>query len=631
MNDNRNNEQEQQHTIIVGRASPQDCSSESIGLNDRSSSNNNHNLVEVQLKETETMELFSIPSSSIPTTSTYYKNVKERNEQYSKACVQQRKECPKKFKERAAQTFHSYQLNESTQTDATHQDVGVGMDDDCLDDYSKRDKFVENLAEELTSAAIMTEGCLLDVSDGLRPGYNAAAKSIIPKTASHADITLIKAKQKFFESDSVLPKLSILERAIQQNFYSTQQIQYRGVSMVSNLSKNEDVDKRSNMGCLELLFTLKCDMTSNMKVSCMSWSKTNPDILAVGYGSKRDAIREEGIVMFWSIRNPQHPEKLFKMSSSVTAIDFASKKPELIAVGLYDGRVLLFDTISQPSFSAPFLDSALLPGRHMAAVSEIRWVVDRHQGSPEKLISISVDGRVLQWSLKKGLSVSTLMSLKRCDVNLSKGKLPNIAFGLSMDFSRGGISYLTGSDDGSLNRCSRSYSERPLSTVKAHNGPLTSIKFSPFLDSVFITGASDSSVKIHSIAQKKETITELITVHPVDLIGAVNDVAWSPRGPTLFALVAQDGRMELWDISKSLVGPVLSLSQQSAGQERERTVVKFSLCGDAIIVGDSAGDVEIFRFSPEAEVFSHPKKVGQLQGILNNISKSKGLKNNIIK
>ena len=37
----------------------------------------------------------------------------------------------------------------------------------------------------------------------------------------------------------------------------------------------------------------------------------------------------------------------------------------------------------------------------------------------------------------------------------------------------------------------------------------------------------------------------------------VNDVCWSPRASTQFALVGGDGRVEIWDVAHSLLDPVV--------------------------------------------------------------------------
>ena len=53
---------------------------------------------------------------------------------------------------------------------------------------------------------------------------------------------------------------------------------------------------------------------------------------------------------------------------------------------------------------------------------QVKWLA-KGQDRRETLISISTDGNVLQWSLKKGLLVSLLMQLKRGGAVSSHGGL----------------------------------------------------------------------------------------------------------------------------------------------------------------------------------------------------------------
>ena len=53
---------------------------------------------------------------------------------------------------------------------------------------------------------------------------------------------------------------------------------------------------------------------------------------------------------------------------------------------------------------------------------QVKWLA-KGQDRLETLISISTDGNVLQWSLKKGLLVSLLMQLKRGGAVSSHGGL----------------------------------------------------------------------------------------------------------------------------------------------------------------------------------------------------------------
>ena len=54
--------------------------------------------------------------------------------------------------------------------------------------------------------------------------------------------------------------------------------------------------------------------------------------------------------------------------------------------------------------------------KHSGPVWQVKWIVkDRSMGDDknEHLVSIAVDGRVLQWSIRKGFESSQLMKLKR--------------------------------------------------------------------------------------------------------------------------------------------------------------------------------------------------------------------------
>ena len=50
-----------------------------------------------------------------------------------------------------------------------------------------------------------------------------------------------------------------------------------------------------------------------------------------------------GLVLFWSLRNPEHPEKVLRTSHPVVSLDFSKLTPMLLAVGLTNGDVNIYD------------------------------------------------------------------------------------------------------------------------------------------------------------------------------------------------------------------------------------------------------------------------------------------------
>ncbi len=88
--------------------------------------------------------------------------------------------------------------------------------------------------------------------------------------------------------------------------------------------------------------------TKGRYVSCMDWNEANPDLLAVSYGGPDHSLcldpeRNDGLLLFWTLKNPKFPERTIKTTSRITACEFSKRSPNLIAVGDYDGGVSIYD------------------------------------------------------------------------------------------------------------------------------------------------------------------------------------------------------------------------------------------------------------------------------------------------
>ena len=207
------------------------------------------------------------------------------------------------------------------------------------------------------------------------------------------------------------------------------------------------------------------------------------------------------------------------------------------------------------------------------------------------------------------------MSLKRKNIKKSNAKIPNLGMGMCLDFQKGpdtSMIYIAGSDDGTIFRCLRSYTEQYLARVTAHSHAVTKVKHSPFSNDVILSSSADSTVKVWFLAPKKEQIKECMTIRPANLLGTVNDIAWSPRRSTLFSLTASDGRIEFWDFSKSLLDPIISETARTATRfdatgrnlRYERTAILFSPCGGVFVAGDNKGTIQCYsvnNFIPHTE------------------------------
>lgn len=96
--------------------------------------------------------------------------------------------------------------------------------------------------------------------------------------------------------------------------------------------EGEEEDKDPKKISVKSLFTFECDITAGRQVSCIDISEANPDLIAVGYGEYDiscvdDSTLKKGILAFWTLKNPNFPEKIIYHDHSITCCAFSKKKP----------------------------------------------------------------------------------------------------------------------------------------------------------------------------------------------------------------------------------------------------------------------------------------------------------------
>ena len=407
---------------------------------------------------------------------------------------------------------------------------------------------------------------------------------------------------------TLLEHLSTLERAIQQNNFHVDHLKYRNFVKASDplqLSSVEDNKELLDVAEFQLkpelkrLWAFQCDLTIGRTVSCMAWNPVNQDLLAVAYGQFEFRHQTGGLVLFWSLKNPEYPQRIYKMEHGVTSIDFSTMHPNLLAVGLYNGVVAIYDTRREEN--APVLESGQSAGTHMDAVWQVKWV-NKSSERTENLVSISSDGRVTEWSMKKGLSFTDLMLFKRIAnhsmASQTDGVISRTGSGHCIDFAATDSSvYFAGTEDGVIHKCSCSYNEQYLQSYFGHSGPVYRVRISPFWSQVFLSCSADWTVKLWN----QQDSSEALTFHSVDLSYAVNDVSWSPTHATVFGSVTEDGRVQIWDIRESTLDPIVTHYPQKdkdtpeTPETLQTTSIIFAPTAPVLAVGDSNGNVSMYR------------------------------------
>ncbi|KAJ1500078.1 WD repeat-containing protein 78 [Coelomomyces lativittatus] len=262
----------------------------------------------------------------------------------------------------------------------------------------------------LTASSTQIRGASMTMGDSssIMTAHSTYSTSMAGNTSETPNVIYQEKEVSItsLNATDLLESLRIMESAVLETTYATRLLEYRDLQKPS-LSELKEDSFEAQIPSLHYLWSFRCDIVRERAVAALSWNKQNQDILAVGYGASRvtDAHLSPGLICCWSLKNPEHPGRIYPCESPVTSLDFSNSSPNLLCVGFADGRIAIYDVRSEDNI---FVDSASLVSKHHDPVWQIKWI-EREQSlgdernQAEAIVSISTDGRVCQWLLRKGL------------------------------------------------------------------------------------------------------------------------------------------------------------------------------------------------------------------------------------
>lgn len=84
-------------------------------------------------------------------------------------------------------------------------------------------------------------------------------------------------------------------------------------------------------------------------------------------------VQTSGLICIFSLKNPTHPEYTFSTESGVMSLHFHPEYANLLAVGCYDGTVLVYDV--NTGQDQPIYQATVQTGKHHDPVWQIFWQV----------------------------------------------------------------------------------------------------------------------------------------------------------------------------------------------------------------------------------------------------------------
>ncbi|NXG57244.1 WDR34 protein, partial [Hemiprocne comata] len=377
-------------------------------------------------------------------------------------------------------------------------------------------------------------------------------------------------------------------------------------------------DQNKTVSCLHTLSYPEAQ-DQNLQVTSVSWNATG-SVVACSYGrlDSGDWSTEKSYVCTWNLDrrglNPQRPDLVVDVPSSVMCLAFHPSQPSLIAGGLFSGELVVWDT--SRTEDPVIWRTGMTDDTHTDPVYQVNWLPDTKHRNHSRLLSASTDGRILVWreeragwlGLAEGFAV-VAQQIPR-STRLKKLTRGEAAVGVtSLSFSHFDPRlFVVGVEGGYSLKCSMAAQTLALRGTSSsvplrapaelafspHAGPVYSVSCSPFHRQVlnlFLSCGTDGQVHLHSMLQSQPLISLQLSRKYLFC------VRWSPVRPLVFAAASGEG-VHLFDFEKSSQKPAVSMKQGEG--DCPVYCLEFNTKHTRLLAaGDAAGTVRVWQLSSD--------------------------------
>jgi dynein intermediate chain, cytosolic len=293
------------------------------------------------------------------------------------------------------------------------------------------------------------------------------------------------------------------------------------------------------------------------------------------------------LIMLWNVHAPSRPEYTFRsQGADIVSARFSPFHPSFVIGGCYTGQVCLWDTrATSRSSGAPVLKTPQ-SGSHLGHNHPIYSISIIGTPHAHNILTASTDGVVCSWSFDMLTQPQEYLELSTPPPAKTEDLAPTC-----MTFPASDPTFfLVGTEEGSIYPChryDRAGAKAGVDTklaYKGHTAPVMSSQFHPAkgpvdLGNLLLTCSIDWSVKLWRIrpAATSSTVaasggTTSVTIGGTggaQSIGPVLDISredlvydakWAPHKPSVFACVAGNGDLEVFDLNVDLEVPVAKAS-----------------------------------------------------------------------
>ena len=374
------------------------------------------------------------------------------------------------------------------------------------------------------------------------------------------------------------------------------------------------VEKRETVS-LSMTLSAPFLVDQERHVTAITWNASGT-VVGVGYG-RVDTVAwcaERGYVAVWNLSkrdlDPNTPHYVLETDSYVTAASFHPTQSSVIAIGTYNGEILLWTLTDEGA--KPF-SSLACPNSPREPISKLQWLQNMQEPRESHryiLCSASQDGKVMFWlpadKLSDARSSYEVQNKKRqvvgvLSMSFARSSASNTRAGPSANVPGLDNLMLLGVETGEVFRtkpgvtAARQGNQLQVESFDSHRGPVHAVDCSPFFRNLFLTCSSDGSAKLFNSLER----TALMEIEPsLESRHYIYSGQFSPFRPSVLALGSRSSHLHIYDLETSRTKPFLSVD---AGTDGSAVLsVAFNQTNPQLIAtGDLRGSVKLWLLSSE--------------------------------
>ncbi|VVC33851.1 WD40/YVTN repeat-like-containing domain,WD40-repeat-containing domain,WD40 repeat,WD40 repeat [Cinara cedri] len=452
------------------------------------------------------------------------------------------------------------------------------------------------ILSKCTTGSQVNEFNLIDAYNETNKEQNESLNQQVQMSNKMNKYVPVQKDPKLFKDPEVFFNMvMVMERILAQNTLNGFSDEQRQLNNIIDQTEKLPVE---NKFILTYCFSLE-NKKNNLSVKCMHWHETETHLLAVAYSKLlyHDYEDKPTTVAVWSMKNPQNPERVFEFNESfITCLKFATENPNHLAIGFYNGELLIID------ISSKILDVVFQKSKQIFleknSILDLFWtiqIVKNHEH--ECLVTCSFNGCIARYLYSYGTIVETIIiKISQVHTGLTEGEknerssvAKTNAIIATKFMGLNETTYLVGTGDGKVYKCSYENSMVYLTNTLAHYGIIQSLEKSPYDQDVYLTTGCDCCIKVWFGS---------VSIDPVITLYArkqIEKAIWSRTNPTVIASII-DNSIHIWDVRLILKNALVSVHKiQHSGDKFSN--MEFTLDGKYLCVSNVSGTVIVYAWS----------------------------------